>query len=631
MMSSAKKKNPQAPILIWDGDCGFCRLWVNYWKAHTGQKVQYRPYQEVADEIPQISEEKSSEAVQLLEEDGSVYSGAAASLRVFSYVPGRRWLYVLYRKVIPFAWLADKIYKGIARHRSFFYRVTRLLWGTPRPDNFRVVRWLFLRIFGIVLFGAFISFASQISGLIGANGILPAGQFLKSVSQQLGFFEQIWRFPTLGWLSASEGFLHFLAYGGAILAFLVVFDVFTRWALLGALIFYLSLIVVGQDFMSYQWDALLIEAGVLGLFLQMRSTASVWLFRLLLFKFVLLAGATKLMSGDAAWRDLTALNFHYFTQPIPNPLAWYIHQLPAWFDKASVLLTFLVQLGVVWLIWLPRRARFVAAGGIALLEMGIFLTGNYTFLNILTIAMTLFLLDDRALQAISPQRWFAAWRRWSLRISFGRMPRFGYIFLAVLVILNLLVVSGVFFGKLPQPARAAVTFVRPWKIVNSYGLFADITTKRPELIVEGSRDGEKWKAYEFTYKPGDLTEMPAQVAPHQPRLDWQMWFAALTTLDRSAAEGKEKIIQSSSDGQSELPYQYNRWFIRFVQKLLQGSPAVTGLMEHNPFPHNPPRYIRVVLYDYKFTTFSERDKSGRWWKRERLGLYLSPVSLKNFR
>jgi len=296
----------------------------------------------------------------------------------------------------------------------------------------------------------------------------------------------------------------------------------------------------------------------------------------------------KILSGDPVWRNLTALQYHYFTQPLPTPIAWYMQQLPAWAQKASVVFTFLVELAVPFLIFAPRRFRRLAACLIIALQLLILLTGNYTFFNWLTIALCIFLFPEL------PARAAPSGSRLHRAVTLALM-----IFVLVTSGLQLLQAAGVSVS----PGEAYLRWISPLRLVNSYGLFAVMTTERDEIIVEGSNDGANWQPYEFRYKPGDVMRAPPWVAPYQPRLDWQMWFAALGTADE------------------------NRWFYNFAARLLQGSQPVLALLAKNPFPAGPPRYLRAETYTYRFTDFAERRRTGAWWHRERKGVYLPAISL----
>ena len=492
----------------------------------------------------------------------------------------------------------------IARHRSFAFQVTRLLWGNPvRPETYQVTTWLFLRLLGAIYLVAFASFGVQAAGLIGSSGILPVSDFLRGVREYLGT-SAYWNVPTLLWLSSGDAFLRVIWIAGVCLSLLLLAGVNVRLVRLGLFVLYLSLDTAGQVFMSYQWDALLLEAGFLAVFLG-SEVVIVRLFRWLLCRLIFLSGTVKLLSGDPTWRHFTALPVHYQTQPLPTPLAWYFYQFPDRFQRVSVGFLFLVELVVPLLVLAPRRIRFFAAFAITLLQLLILLTGNYAFFNFLTIALCLFAFDDVALTRVLPSRILE-------RLSFSPRPRKRpVVWRAVCMsVASLILFTSGFemVGELSErhwaPTDALIRAIAPFEIVNTYGLFAVMTTSRPEIIIEGSNDGVTWLPYEFKYKAGELTRRPPWVEPHQPRLDWQMWFAALGN------------------------YRGDPWILRFLERLLEGSPQVLGLLGRNPFPDGPPRYIRAQVYVYRFTTREEHKATEEWWHREWKGVYLPEVSLR---
>lgn len=616
------------PLLVYDGDCGFCRFWVARWRSAVGDRVSFAPSQEVAGQFPQIPPEQFAQSVQLILPDGRVSSGAEAIFQALAYAPGRAWTLGVYERVPGFATASEAAYRVVAAHRPFFSTLTRLLWGKhPNPSSYALSRWLFLRLLGVVYFVAFLSLSTQVTGLVGAHGILPAHNLLRQATSAFGS-ERYHMFPTLVWLDSSDFFLRFLARGGAALSVLVVFDVSTAPVLVVLWAFYLSLVAVGGDFMSFQWDILLLETGFLAIFFapwqwigapwkrgiraeSPPSTAVLWLLRWLLFRLLFLSGAVKLLSGDSAWRNLTALDYHYWTQPLPTAVAWYMAQLPDWFQKASVAAVFGFELLVPFLIFLPRRLRLAGAALAVIFQALIALTGNYCFFNLLTVTLCVLLLDDAALRRVFP-----LWpSRLAERISGGvehrapsRLRRAVIAALAVIILFATSARMAQRFGAagwIPDAADRALDGLAPLYLANNYGLFAVMTTSRLEIQVEGSNDGVTWLAYEFKYKPGDVRRRPRWVEPFQPRLDWQMWFAALGS------------------------YQQSPWFVNFMVRLLQGSPEVLALLARNPFPGAPPRYVRAMVYDYHFTTFAERRATGAWWRREPKGLYFPVASLRN--
>lgn len=592
------------PLLIFDGDCGFCRVWVEYWKGLTGERVSYAPFQEAAERLPQVSREEFTSAVKLILPDGEVRSGAHAAFTALASVPDKRWPLWLYEHLPGTRTVCEAAYGVIARHRSVALRATRLLWGIPvRPETYNVTSWLFLRLLGAIYLVAFASFGVQAAGLIGSHGILPVTDFLRGMHEYLGV-SAYWNVPTLLWLNSGDVVLRVTWIAGICLSLLLLFGVNARVVRLGLFVLYLSLDTTGQVFMTYQWDALLLEAGFLAVFLG-SEVVIVRLFRWLLCRLLFLSGAVKLLSGDPAWRNFTALPIHYQTQPLPTPLAWYFYQLPQWFQRVSMGFLFFVELLVPLLVLAPRRIRFFAAFTITLFQVLILLTGNYAFFNVLTIALCLFAFDDAALGSVLPKRIL-----WRVSLSPKAKQR-SVVWRAVSTSVAFLVLftsgfemAGELSGRRWAPADAVIRTIAPFEIVNTYGLFAVMTTSRSEIIVEGSNDGVNWRPYEFKYKPGDLTRRPRWVQPHQPRLDWQMWFAALGN------------------------YQTDPWILHFLERLLEGSPQVLGLLGRNPFPDAPPRYIRAQVYDYRFTTPAEHKATGEWWHQKWKGTYVPELSLR---
>jgi lipase maturation factor 1 len=604
------------PILIYDGDCGFCRRWILRWNSLTRDAVDYAPYQEVQKEFPEITLKQFQSSVQLVEPNGEITSGAESVYRSLAYAQ-KKWPYWMYRNVPGCRPLSDRFYQVVARNRSTFSALTKLSWGNDlAPPTFAFSTWLFLRLLGIVYLIAFWSLAVQIVGLVGDQGILPARLLLEDVARQTSQ-GRFWVLPTLFWLNSSDVFLYGLAIAGAVLSVVLVAGLFELPILFLLRAFYLSLLNVGSDFLSFQWDSLLLETGFLSIFLvpltlkwSRKATFSPpkiihWLFRLLLFRLMFSSGVVKLASGDPTWRSLTALRYHYETQPLPTRAAWYFHQLPGGLQDMSTLLMFFIELLLPFLIFGPKHLRVAAAAGLIFFQILIFITGNYCFFNLLAIALCVLLLDD----SVWPKRWRDHDNKththrpkyWS---KFVQVPLAGFT-----VLMSSLQLTALFSWSIqwPAPIVRVIQASAPFFVVNSYGLFAVMTTTRSEIIIEGSNDSDTWLPYEFKYKPGDLKRAPMQVAPYQPRLDWQMWFAALGN------------------------YKNNPWFLNFMVRLLQGSPEVLKLLETNPFPERPPRYIRATLYRYRFTDFATRRREGTWWRRDRMGLYIPPLSLSGQR
>lgn len=488
----------------------------------------------------------------------------------------------------------------------------------PRP-YVRTSR-LLLRGLALVYAIAFVSLAVQVEGLFGSRGILPATEFLAALGSRLGDSAR-WALPTVFWLDAGDASLVAACWLGAASAVALFFGLLPLLSASLCWMLYLSLFQVGRVFLGFQWDVLLLEAGFLAIFLaplRLRQRVdydpepplvAVWMLRWLLFRLMFASGVVKLLSGDPSWWNLTALDFHYWTQPLPTWTAWLANQFPSLFQRSCVAAMFVVELVVPWTIFGPRRLRLAGFAPLVLLQAAIAATGNYTFFNLLTVVLCLSLLDDDALDAIRARLVRARKGAWEWPAERPTLSRALLARRAIGVVLALplataggaLTLARLGMGaSLPKPVVALAEAIEPWHLTGSYGLFASMTKDRREIVLEGSVDGREWREYVLPAKPGDPHRRPGFVAPHQPRLDWQMWFAALGDQRRSP------------------------WLLELQRRLLEGSPAVVSLFESDPFPDGPPRLLRAQFYEYRFTDWSTRQETGAWWTRKPLGLW-SPV------
>jgi len=600
------------PLLIYDADCGFCRRWVARWRARTGRAVRYAPLQRpgllARHRIPRADARR---AVQLVEPSGARYQGAEAVFRTLERAPALRAAARLGRlPVVRF--VAAVAYKIVARHRRRAARIDRLLFGrsTAAPSR-RLVRWLFLRGLGAVYLIAFASLERQVLGLYGRRGIRPAVELLQALRANAG--PDAYRLaPSLLWLGSSDRDLVRLCRAGQASALALALGIAPRLAVAASWALYLSFVSVGGEFLSFQWDALLLESGLhaalvapAGLRPGLGRRAPAWassaVMRWLVFRLHFQSGLVKLRSRDPAWRGCTACTYHYETQPLPTPLGWYAHHLPRWFQRFSTAVALGIELGVPFVAFAPRRARRLACGVLGGLQALIALTGNYAFFNVLTLVLDLWLLDDEALGALPPPRARRARTPGPAR-QVGAALAWTPVALASVLAFVLSFVARAGEGPLPRALERLVGWLDPLRSVNAYGLFAVMTTERPEIVVEGSDDGERWREYRFRHKPSAPEQPPRWVAPHQPRLDWQMWFAALGPPPR--------------------------WFARFLARLLEGSPDVLALLGENPFPDGPPRFVRALLYEYRVTDLETRRRTGAWWRRELVGTYFPASALR---
>jgi predicted DCC family thiol-disulfide oxidoreductase YuxK len=632
MRQPQKIPPPERPLIVFDGQCAFCRARVERWHDAVGEQIEFVPWQEVSGKLPQIDEREFKKAVHYIDRDGNVYRAAEAVFRAMAICRRKRWLLWLYTMIPPFAFVAEFAYRLIAANRTPITWIYRT-WhgGELKPSTYHIASALFLRLLGLVYLIAFVSLWTQIDGLVGDHGILPVNNLLQRAKEY--FVEQIppasaaWNLPTLAWINPHNGFLHILCAGGTIASILLILGVLPIPSLISLWMFYLSLVYAGQVFMSFQWDILLLETGFVAIFLAPFAVRSrllkdrhpqrlaIWLLWWLLFRLMFESGAVKLTwnawqlgpEGTPianTWKSLTALNYHYWTQPLPIWTSWYAAKLPAWFQKVSVVFVLLVELVLPWLIFGPRRLRYVAFGGITLLMFLIAATGNYNFFNLLAFALALMLLDDRAWprfvrNRIAGNNWpfLAAPTQWR---SFILVP---FALFAILIGTLQLKEAIVPSQSMNAPLESKLG-ISQFFFINDYGLFRQMTETRPEIVVEGSDDGSKWTEYEFRWKPGDPSRRPRLCAPHQPRLDWQMWFEALRL------EEVYKVTGTID------PHNMSAWFRSFLMRLMKGEPNVVGLLANNPFPVETRKFIRLKLYQYRFTNIAEGKATGDWWHRE---------------
>jgi len=475
--------------------------------------------------------------------------------------------------------------------------------------SYALAAWIVSKGVALCFFLAFLSLLPQVLGLYGKNGILSIRQFMLVLRGQSGP-RRYYELPTLFWFNNSDFFLNSLAILGLFASALAFLGVAFPLMMITAWVCYLSFVNSGQDFLGFQWDSLLLEIGVLAVFLVPWSPGWEpwtlyepnpfirWLFWLLLFKLMFLSGVVKLLSEDQSWRNLTALRFHYWTQPLPNPLAYFAAKAPLAWHKVSCALMFAMELFVPFLIFVPGKARWIGAGLLFFLQVLIWLTGNYAFFNLLTMVLCLFLLDDSFWRSFLPKAFPLLTAAPDTSFLYQSL---GLILLVLMLPIHLFWFALAFFEK-SRFITSALPIIRAiynYRLNSSYGLFAVMTRERPELVLQGSHDLQTWKEYEFKYKPGRLEKAPPLVAPYHPRLDWQMWFAALGTFNQ------------------------NLWLQNLMARIFLNSEDVLRLLKTNPFPEVP-TYLRLVKYQYRFSHFRTLREKGQWWEREFVGLY-SPV------
>jgi predicted DCC family thiol-disulfide oxidoreductase YuxK len=478
---------PSVPVLIYDGHCSFCRIWLGYAQAQLGDGVEWVPSQEAGDRFSEIPREAFKESVYFVDSQGHISGGAEAIFAVLALVPGRAWPLRLYRTFRLFAWLCDSIYRVIAHHRDLAYTATRIAFGSKiLPLRYGITESLFLRSLGLIFLFAFWSFHQQILALAGSRGIIPAARVLAGMRPELGSYPWL-AIPSIFWWNASDAWLSGACSAGMAASLLLVISGWlgSAWQRLSILVcfsLYLSLITIGEPFTSFQWDALLLEAAFLALFAG--TPLLVWPFRVLLFRLMFESGCVKLLSGDPNWRNLHALRFHFMTQPLPSPLAWYVYQTPGWLLDLFTLATLVIETICPFLLFFPRRVRHASAILLIGLQLLILVTGNYAFFNWLTIAICFWAFDDRTFSSLAR----------FLRKAVARTPgkisrRVCSTVLAILMATGIAQVLSMFTPIANVPFTPLLALLRPWQIINSYGLFAVMTTTRPEITFEASNDG----------------------------------------------------------------------------------------------------------------------------------------------
>jgi lipase maturation factor 1 len=517
------------------------------------------------------------------------------------------------------------------------------------PRGRLIPRWIFLRALAAIYFSAFYSLLFQINGLIGPEGVLPAQKYLSAIAGALGPL-RYWYAPSLFWISSSATMLMTVTWIGLIASVIGFLNLWPRLSFFLCFVCFLSFIGASSVFSSYQSDGMLLEAGFIALFFAPRgllpgwgadsppSRASLFLLQWEWFRIYFESGMVKLLCGDTEWRNFTAMDDYYQNGPLPTWVGWYVQHLPHWFHAATVGGTLALELGLVFMMFFPRRVRVICFFIVTPWELGVIFTANYTFLNYLVLSLGFLLLDDKFLLRFAPKRFAPSEPAQSVDAEIQEEPslsildvrekverrpaaptsqtwrdRIGQHWSALRLAATAVMLSwiaydttaemiGLPFGHVPLPT-APITALEPFRIANQYGLFAVMTRGRYEIEFQGSNDGNSWIAYPFRYKPQALNEPPGIYAPYQPRFDWNLWFASLGDWQQN------EIVPLTEEG------------------LLVSSPAVLSLFRNNPFKEMPPRYVRAVLWQYWFTSAEEKRRTGNWWRREFLGLYAPEMTM----
>lgn len=484
-----------------------------------------------------------------------------------------------------------------------------------QPIGHTISSWLFQRALGISYLAAFLSMTFQIIGLIGHDGILPIDRAINYLHAANG---NMFDLGSIAFFNCSDFALNALCWSGVTFSLLLIAGVLPAVSAALCWLLWLSIVNIGQDFLCFQWDILLLEAGFLTIFLAPWAVldiplrrnkclmfakpymVAIWMFQWLLFRLMLESGLCKLFSGDETWRNLTAMAYHYHTQPLPTPVAWLADKLPGVVLKFSTFSTLVIELLCPFFIFV-KKLRLIAAFPLMSLQLLVALTGNYAYFNLLTFSLCFFLIDDRLWMK------FLRFLKRNSEVTYQNLQvqlpqKIGSIACSMLILCfsaEQVLASSVGVPSFVSDLKAGL---RNYYLYNGYGLFAVMTTERNEIVLEGSMDGQEWKQYEFKFKPGNIFMPPCIVAPGQPRLDWQMWFAALGDISQSP------------------------WFGHFVLKIFQNSPEVLGLLKVNPFPDRPPAMLRARLYKYTFSDWNELLRDGQWWHSEYKGEFLPAIT-----
>jgi hypothetical protein len=530
-------------------------------------------------------------------------------------------------------------------------RAIRVLFDSEHGAKDRLgPRWLFLRSLGCIYFSAFLSLVFQIRGLIGPEGILPAREYLGAVAHSFGYSRGLWFAPTLLWLASGPHMVTALCWAGMVASLLLALNVWPRAMLVICFVCFLSFVSAAQDFSGYQSDGMLLEAGFIALFFAPAgfrpgfgmasppSRASLFLLQWEWFRIYFESGVAKIAGGDPEWRQFTAMDEYYQNGPLPTWIGWYMQHLPHWFHASTAFATLALELALVWMLFLPRRWRIVCFLIVTPWELGVILTANYTFLNYLVLTLGVLLLDDRCLLRYLPQRWKKSFvtgavvgaqveprasqtseSHEALEPSTGQeRPKqsqaqtsrgFGRHSNAVKLYLTIVILGWIFYATTAELMSmfslslpiAPLAALEPFRIANRYGLFGIMTRGRYEIEFQGSDDGKNWVPYSFRYKPQDLSKPPGIYAPYQPRFDWNLWFASLGSWQEYPIVPKTEVLLLSNDSD------------------------VLNLFAKNPFPNGPPREVRAVIWQYWFTTTSEKRTQGLWWRRQFIGLYAPTI------
>lgn len=500
-----------------------------------------------------------------------------------------------------------------------------------KPDTYWLTRIVYLRGIAFIYFVAFLVAYNQNKQLIGDTGLLPLKLHMEAISKQVGsdWWKRIQAAPTLLWLAEPwhdvNHWLDGIAMGGLVFSFIIILTGAANVIILLILwVLYHSLVAVGQRWYGFGWESQLLETGLLGVWgVPLLSLAAlpqktptpwvlVWGLRWLIFRIMLGAGLIKIR-GDRCWHDLTCMNYHYETQPVPNPMSYYMHQSPEWWHMTETFGNHIIELVLPFFTFLPRGFRMTCGFGQIMFQVILIISGNLSFLNWLTIIPSLAYFDDRSYSVFFSK--LTRRRVFDLQqMQEGESPVVDPGLLRKLA--NMIVAMIIGYLSLPvilnliSSHQVMNTSFDPFRIVNTYGAFGSITKERTEVVFEGTHAWDPdaadavWEEYEFKCKPGRIDATPCLISPYHYRLDWLMWFAAFQS------------------------YEHNPWIIHLAGKFLMNDAEVSTLISHNPFlGKDPPRFVRALHYRYWYTSLWDVDRR-HWYKRSIKGIYLPPVDIR---
>lgn len=624
-MSSGPPAGAARPVLIFDGDCGFCRRAVLRLRAVVGDRVGCVPFQEY--EFPEGKTELTpaacAEAVHLVEPDGRVTRAAEACFRAVGHAPGKRWVGALYR--FPgLAPVAERVYRFVADHRPAISRAERALSGAdPAPPSYLIGRRLFLTLLGAAFVVALWSFGVQAAGLIGSQGILSLDRMIAwdAHAMPYAFLEM----PTVFWFAHGDAALTSVIVAGAVAGGLLAVGFWPRLTLFVAWCCWLSLTslafppagpdYIGNQFLGYSWDKLLVEAGLLALLVAPRgrrprwaerpSSAGILLLRFLLFRVVFGEVLVRFTSGDPGWREPGALGVHLWTQPLPTWSGVEVHEWGNGVVDALWLAGTVVGLGLAWGLFLPRRLRALAVAAIVISQLGGLITSRLGIWPLGIVALAVLAVDDQTWRRVLPGALARRLRQpeWRAVPGVVQLLRGGT---AVVLVLLALHVSVRYFGS-SQPS-AVQRALQSWQICNGYAPLPWVDPKRFALSIEGSDDGEAWTVLDTRSMPRDAYRPPPRPGLHLRRLDWK-----LDDVARRVAYGDPPPT----------------WFALLLIRLLEGSPDARALFRDGAFEDAPPRALRVQVHELLPASPADRRSEGMWWYRRPGALVGSPVSLED--